>query len=63
MMKWIIFYVSCLRCRHYIPFGEDTFYDLGRCRLYKSKGFHELTDRVRRDETQCGLIGRNYSTQ
>ena len=60
-MWWILVYVSCLRCKHYIPFGEDRFYDLGRCKLYKPTSFHELTDRVRRNESQCGLVGKNYS--
>jgi len=54
-MKWFLFYVSCLNCKHYTPFGNDRFYDMGKCRLYNA-----YTERVRRNETECGISGKNF---
>jgi len=59
-MKWWLFlvgdYHSCLQCKHYIPFPNDRFYDMGKCKLYQT-----FTDRVRKDETKCGIKANNFT--
>ena len=55
-MKWILFYVSCFNCKHYVPFGNDPFYDLGKCKLYKT-----YAEPVRKNTNACGIVGKNFS--
>jgi len=54
-MKFLLFYVSCFHCKHYVPFGNDHFFDLGKCTLYKN-----YAERMRNNETACGIMGRNF---
>ena len=60
-MRWFFFYASCLRCKHYIPFGDDQFYDLGKCRLYPTKTSYQYADRIRQTPTACGIDARNFT--
>jgi hypothetical protein len=60
-MKWFLFYASCLNCKHYIPFGNDRFYDMGKCKLYPVRSTYELTERLRKDPMACGLDARNFT--
>lgn len=59
-MKWWLFlvgdYPSCLHCKHYIPFPNDRLYDMGQCKVY-----HTFTDKVRKDETKCGIKAKNFT--
>ena len=57
-MKWWIFlvgdYPSCLNCKHYMPFQQDRFYDLGKCKLYNT-----FAEKARNDK--CGLKAKNFT--
>jgi hypothetical protein len=54
MKWWLMFYPSCLNCKYYQSVDQLTD---GRCHLYRS-----FTERVRKDETKCGLKARNFTS-
>jgi hypothetical protein len=45
-----------LHCKHYIPFPNDRLYDMGKCNVH-----HTFTDKVRKDETKCGIKAINFT--
>lgn len=63
-MKFLLFYVSCLNCKHYRPFTPDIRFQDGYClkhtRVLENKTFYEYAERMRQQENKCGLIGRDF---
>ena len=56
-MKWFVFlYPSCFHCKHFIPFPQDKFYDLGKCTIHST-----YAEKSRKDETKCGLKANNFT--
>jgi len=63
-MKFLLFYVSCLNCRHFQPSPMDYNYnDMGKCLLYpkvEKKVVYPYAEKVRQNETQCGIEGKDF---
>ena len=64
-MKWLVFYVSCLNCRHFQPSPLDSkFNDMGKCMLYpkiiEKQIIYPYAEKVRQNETQCGIEGKDF---
>ena len=64
-MKWLLFYVSCLNCRHFQPSPLDSkFNDMGKCMFYpmiiEKKVIYPYAEKVRQNETQCGIEGKDF---
>ena len=64
-MKWLLFYVSCLNCRHFQPSPLDSkFNDMGKCMLYpriiEKKVIYPYAEKVRQDESKCGVKGKSW---
>jgi len=63
-MKFLLFYVSCLNCRHFQPSLLDrNFHDMGKCLLYpkvEKRVVYPYADKVRQNETQCGIEGKDF---
>lgn len=65
-MKWSLFYVSCLNCRYFkgSPLGYK-YNDMGKCLFYPKVNGRTITypyaEKVRQDETKCGIKGGNWT--
>jgi len=64
-MRWSLFFVSCLNCKHFEPSPyDDKYNDLALChkhvRLLENKYYFEKADAMRRKEEKCGIDGKDF---
>ena len=64
-MRFLLLYVSCLNCRHFQPSPLDPKYnDMGKCLLYptivEKKVIYPYAEKVRQNETKCGIEGKDW---
>lgn len=64
-MRWTLFFVSCLNCKHFEPSPyDDKYNDLALChkhvRLLEDKYYFEKAESMRCKEDKCGINGKDF---